>query len=387
MKKRVWLKQLRLSRGLTQESVAAQSFIDRGFYAQIENGTRDPSMHVASNIANTLGFQPQIFFVEHLCANDKGSASGESYSVFAHSDLNLRYTWIWHPHQDMDAFIGKRDDEILVNEGISELMYVKKQVVLQGVPLEKVILFPQYGTFQPFLVRGEPLLDDSGRVIGVYSALTYMPDLLEGLQSVRSIEPRGLFEGHILYFYESPHKYVENVVKYILDGVEYGYHVCIVDSKEKCLRISDKLRETVTDTELKWVHYIDNQLFYESHRPFDAGFAKAQFTKEIAPIVEHGVPLRVWTRLQRKSDQGNTYGRLKNWECELNEFTDKLALTTVCAYNATKVPASLQTALLHSHEYFMTDNEFVYSPLYTNRNRHAILPALAKQVGTRNQKS
>lgn len=122
MKKRVWLRQLRMSRGLTQEAVATQSFIDRGFYAQIENGMRDPSMHVAMNISDTLGVHPQIFFVE-MFGFPKANTRA-SYAVFSHCDLELKYTWIFHPCRNAEHFIGKRDDEYEVNEGILELIYL-----------------------------------------------------------------------------------------------------------------------------------------------------------------------------------------------------------------------------------------------------------------------
>ncbi|WP_163537044.1 helix-turn-helix transcriptional regulator [Gracilibacillus sp. YIM 98692] len=60
--KREWLIQARKSKKLTQEQVAAQSFIDRGYYSQIENGKRNPGPSVALNIAKILEFDPMLFF-------------------------------------------------------------------------------------------------------------------------------------------------------------------------------------------------------------------------------------------------------------------------------------------------------------------------------------
>ena len=60
--KRNWLIELRKSKKMTQENVATNAFIDRGYYAQIEKGVRNPSFSVALNIAKTLDFHPSLFF-------------------------------------------------------------------------------------------------------------------------------------------------------------------------------------------------------------------------------------------------------------------------------------------------------------------------------------
>ncbi|MBM7572558.1 helix-turn-helix domain-containing protein [Aquibacillus albus] len=60
--KREWLIKLRKTKKLTQEQVARLSFIDRGYYSQIENGKRNPGPTIASNIAKVLGIDPMEFF-------------------------------------------------------------------------------------------------------------------------------------------------------------------------------------------------------------------------------------------------------------------------------------------------------------------------------------
>lgn len=66
MMRREWLIHLRKSRKWTQEEVAEKSFIDRAYYAQIENGKRDPSFNVVLSLSKTLGFEPEVFFQEFL---------------------------------------------------------------------------------------------------------------------------------------------------------------------------------------------------------------------------------------------------------------------------------------------------------------------------------
>ncbi|PID03645.1 transcriptional regulator [Sporosarcina sp. P2] len=59
---RKWLKDLRVKKGLTQQSVAERSNIERAYYTMIEAGDRNPSVHVAKSIALVMGFDWTIFF-------------------------------------------------------------------------------------------------------------------------------------------------------------------------------------------------------------------------------------------------------------------------------------------------------------------------------------
>ena len=55
--KRIWLKNLRLSAGLSQTDLAALSEITRQYYSHIETGKRRPSPIVAKRIAKILDFE------------------------------------------------------------------------------------------------------------------------------------------------------------------------------------------------------------------------------------------------------------------------------------------------------------------------------------------
>jgi putative transcriptional regulator len=59
---RTWLKELRLQRGLTQNSVAERCEIERSYYTMIESGIRTPSVTVAKSIGDAIGFEWTIFF-------------------------------------------------------------------------------------------------------------------------------------------------------------------------------------------------------------------------------------------------------------------------------------------------------------------------------------
>jgi len=56
------LKELRKSANMTQKEVAKKVAIRRASYANIENGSRKPSVKVAKRVAKVLGFEWTQFY-------------------------------------------------------------------------------------------------------------------------------------------------------------------------------------------------------------------------------------------------------------------------------------------------------------------------------------
>ena len=59
---RTWLKEIRISLGLTHDEIASKCGISRTYYTLIENGNRRPSVKNAKSIAEILGFDWTMFF-------------------------------------------------------------------------------------------------------------------------------------------------------------------------------------------------------------------------------------------------------------------------------------------------------------------------------------
>lgn len=168
---REWLKQIRMERKLTQGEVASKAFINRAFYSQIENGIRNPSFEVARNIANVLGVHSSAFFANEY-SEPFQLAMKNSPMIVAHCDLDLRYTWLFNPHPDFnpESSIGKRDDELAVNNGTINLMKLKRDVIKEGKAIKRKICFPLSSGEHCYFVFGEPLYDDKKEIVGVVTA-------------------------------------------------------------------------------------------------------------------------------------------------------------------------------------------------------------------------
>lgn len=62
---RVWLRDIRDIKDLSQKTVAENCGISRSFYADIERGERNPKVDTAKEIGKYLGFDWTLFFEEN----------------------------------------------------------------------------------------------------------------------------------------------------------------------------------------------------------------------------------------------------------------------------------------------------------------------------------
>jgi PAS domain S-box-containing protein len=90
----------------------------------------------------------------------------------AHVNRELRYTWMYnaHPDVELERALGKRLDDILPPEDVVELMGLHEEVLTTGrsVRREISITFPSGRTVWD--VAAEPLRDISGKIVGVTTA-------------------------------------------------------------------------------------------------------------------------------------------------------------------------------------------------------------------------
>lgn len=58
------VRRLRKARGLSQETLAAESGIDMRYLGGIERGQENPTIAVVANIAKALGVHPSVLLIE-----------------------------------------------------------------------------------------------------------------------------------------------------------------------------------------------------------------------------------------------------------------------------------------------------------------------------------
>jgi len=92
--------------------------------------------------------------------------------VVFNQDKDLRYTWVYNPHRDLDseAILGKTDAELLPPEEASLLTEIKQQALESGVGARGEAHIVEDGRTFYYDVIVEPLRNDSSEVVGITGA-------------------------------------------------------------------------------------------------------------------------------------------------------------------------------------------------------------------------
>ncbi|MGF3105428.1 MEDS domain-containing protein [Rossellomorea sp. DUT-2] len=170
---------------------------------------------------------------------------------------------------------------------------------------------------------------------------------------------------HILYSYHDRNRYLENAVAYVLEGIEKGDSVVLIENERNLNVLLKRLNNHLTSDQLKKIHVISNFDFYQSSGSYHPPAIYEQLTKSITPFLENDIPFRSWTNVE--------WGTLEDpasiiewFEEETDRAIHEYDLTIVCAYESEKMPDHLEDALKKSHGHIMTDEDIVISKVYSN---------------------
>ena len=116
----------------------------------------------------------------------------DSGLIAARVDADLRYEWIHNPHPDFDAatVIGRRDDELMPADEAAALMALKREVLETGRGIQRELVFSGPEGMRWHAIRGEPLFDSSGNVVGLTTAALDMTNRKRAEQALRESEER-----------------------------------------------------------------------------------------------------------------------------------------------------------------------------------------------------
>jgi len=168
---------------------------------------------------------------------------------------------------------------------------------------------------------------------------------------------------HILYFFDDQSNYIENMIAYIKAGLERDHHLLIIENPAIYRLVEPLLGKFFSDEQLKCIHYIDNYTFYGYYGDFHVHSIVENFGEILQPFFNDTISIRTWAHVEwRKLD--DIANKLEEFENLADCSVNGMGLMSVCAYASSDLSASLQTTMMRSHEYLMTDTEFVRSPLY-----------------------
>jgi len=168
---------------------------------------------------------------------------------------------------------------------------------------------------------------------------------------------------HVLYCFEDMSLYLDNMIAYCKGGIERGHHLYIIENPVIFDKAKQKISTLFTSDQQKLIHYMDNHLFYRYYGNFHIHKILQHFGEIINSFIEEKLSVWTWAHVE--------WNKQDDLACKLEEFehlgdyaVNKMGIMSVCAYNSSDLNAALQTKIMRSHEYLMTDTEFSRSPLY-----------------------
>lgn len=171
---------------------------------------------------------------------------------------------------------------------------------------------------------------------------------------------KGLQEahGHIFYYFQDTDKYVENAVDCIVAGIKQGGEVFIAENSRLYPLIQDKLQAILNSEQLSRICYTNNFDFYFSKGTFHPMALMKHCRQTIDSLVEKKVPVRTWGHIEWGKEQ-ELDREIETYEKTLDEMISLNGITSVCAYNASRVSESLKKTLSEAHGFFMADHEII----------------------------
>lgn len=168
---------------------------------------------------------------------------------------------------------------------------------------------------------------------------------------------------HILYFFEDSNSYLNNMIAYIKAGIEQGHHLLIIENTNIFNIAQQRINTLFSSQQQTCIHHMDNYLFYLYYRDFHVHSIVEHFDRILTPFLNEKINIRTWAHVEWK-ESDDIARQLEQFEKLADCSVNDMGLMSVCAYAASDISASLLTTMMRSHEYIMTDSEFVRSSLY-----------------------
>lgn len=159
---------------------------------------------------------------------------------------------------------------------------------------------------------------------------------------------------HIFYHFHDQDRYINNLIDYITSALALGNHVMIIENDRIMPIIQQKINVQFNEEQLDMVHTINNYDFYCYRGDFHKETILSYFKNMITPYIEKNIPIQTWAHVEWR-DQEEIFSTLAEYEEDADQMLQETNITSICAYDANRVPQTLKDILMDCHDYYMTD--------------------------------
>lgn len=167
---------------------------------------------------------------------------------------------------------------------------------------------------------------------------------------------QALPKGHGLYFFENQEQYVTRVVDFVISGVEQGEYSIIVENDRLIPLITKRLTESVDESSLEKVKFINNYDFYYAKGDFSVNSIPDFLPSLIDGYSELDVVIRSWAHVEWRVEQEITRKLIVS-EQESDTIVAEAKFLAVCAYDFERVSQELIDGLINCHDFIINDKE------------------------------
>jgi hypothetical protein len=165
-----------------------------------------------------------------------------------------------------------------------------------------------------------------------------------------------LTEGHLLYFFENVEEYIQNVIEFVISGLEKNQYPIIIENDRIILFVKKILESMLNESQLIKVKFLNNFDFYFEMGDFRCNSIFKFLPSLIEGYAEKKYAVRSWAHVEW-GDEREVHKKLSDSEREADVIVNEKGLLSVCAYNSDRVSEELKKKLLIHHNFLVNPNK------------------------------
>ena len=171
-------------------------------------------------------------------------------------------------------------------------------------------------------------------------------------------------EGHVFYGFENQEAYLNNLISFILSGIENHQQILIIENMRYLPIVRAKIDKLISAENQSTIRLVNNYEYYLSSGDFNTHTILTHFANDLSLLKKENSSIRTWAHVEWASSQPDAQ-LLKDFELSSDDFVLEERMLSVCAYSSKHLTSNLSVALEQSHKYVMTDDTLSISTLYS----------------------
>lgn len=165
---------------------------------------------------------------------------------------------------------------------------------------------------------------------------------------------KNLNEGHIIYFFEYMDPYIQNVIDFVISGLEQNQYSIIIENDRIIPLIQKGLKDLLSDTQLNKIKFVNNYDFYFAKGSFQCASIFDYLPRLIKGYSKQTFSVRSWAHVEW-GDVLEVHENITNSEKEADVIVKENRLLSVCAYDSVRVSETTRNRLITHHNFLIHD--------------------------------